>query len=120
MTENETKTEDKFVFVNGRQAKVSPRNLASWRKKALVFSNKIRAELGLAPLTELVKGSILHPNRCTISQSLSAEGIYASTDYDEVYIDRHDSEGTFYAVPHSVGNFIVAFDEGYYPDLVEA
>lgn len=109
------------VYIDGLTVTFDEYGLRSMRDKALAFTNKIRAELSLPAITELVRGSIGMANSCTLNKSISAEGLFAEVDYNAVVIRQHEHGAPLdtIAVPFDVKVFLKAFDRGLYPDLVE-
>lgn len=127
--------------------RVTPRELAAYRLAALNFTNKIRAELGKEPIDDLVPGVISEAARCTVTMSIDgqADGLYPRTDYHFVDIFQNPAfnddeiewpdQGDFrngkllskkryptlvksIRVPQRVQDFLSAFDDGMYGDLM--
>lgn len=115
-------------------------------KKVLNWINSQRKNLGMKPLTALPKGVTGDAESCPIANSFTTKAAQAEVD-DELRVNReipvpkavHDfvrklsCDGGYYSelleknivdsyiaeLPKYVSDFIVKFDDGKYPELIE-
>ena len=83
---------------------------------AIRFVNRVRRDLGLAPIAALRRGKTGKPWSCPITNSVKAgtrKSLEVSTGTDDLTVN-----GSKYVLPTLVESFVDRFDEGLYPPLV--
>ncbi len=90
-------------------------------REVLEWVNETRAEHNIgAALDALPRGWRSRSPECPIARALSAGPLYASSCRTYTALRDHAALSERIEHPPVVSAFIKAFDEGYYPDLIEA
>lgn len=83
--------------------------------------NEVRQDCGLAPATELKKGTMGMSCDCPIANTIYDESVMANVEVGdkEIIVDLESGEMKFYDTSAAVEAFVKGFDEGLYPEYEE-
>lgn len=90
-------------------------DLAQWRAATLEFVNELREEHDLPPLDVLPAGLVLEALDCPVARAVT-NCFDGTVEVSGTHVEVNGGEKV--DLPDAVGEFIAAFDDGAYPDLI--
>lgn len=95
------------------------------RDAALAFANRVRKTVGKKPVKKLQPGIQRHATCCPIARTIDRHGAFGIANYKEGTVDfRVEAHGlrgeetTKIIGGRVAAEFVQAFDEGAFPDLI--